>query len=265
MRSVILLACAALLAGCTSISSTRSLGSLQAEFGDLVRSEQACASGDAGAGLGCLGSFDDQFRYVEVQASQAVAALEGSEDRTDRQIGVGLYRLAALASWQAGSGNAAALAASGRALCAELGTARPPRDCALLEVIGYYEQADRFAAEVGRYRAGDPEGRDLSSLAGEFCPQLHDRLVAATQRAEEVPFLEEGVRTYLQRQLRSVREQFLSLHADVLEDVPLGDRPRRPCACDTGSAEPVCEGLDAGVAEVMCIRAALRADPPRCP
>ena len=69
MRKVTLLIALAVLVGCQSIQTTRALGSLQAEYGNLVRTEESCDAGNK-ADEACLGDFPAMYGSIEAQAEE---------------------------------------------------------------------------------------------------------------------------------------------------------------------------------------------------
>ena len=70
---------ATLLSGCPSVQSTRALGTLQAEYGDLVRTENGCQHGPVVDEVSCLSDFQAMYGLIEAQADDALVALAASE------------------------------------------------------------------------------------------------------------------------------------------------------------------------------------------
>lgn len=225
-----LLTAVLVLAGCQSIQTTRALGSLQTEYSDLVRTEAACRA-DKAANEACLGDFPAMYGFIEAQAAEAIAAREGAQTPTEAQITIALYRLAAFAALKSGSGRAADYADRGIALCRDVQVA-PPRDCALLQVVGHYEVVNQYAADVECLIHGSGDcPRSFEQAASDFCPLVYVPLLAATDRARATPLLAESAIAYLDEQPARVRESQQAL-ADALTDgLPFDAQPRKPCEC----------------------------------
>lgn len=230
MWRVTLLITLTALAGCESIRTTRALGSLQTEYGDLVRTEADCEA-DSKATEACLGDFPAIYASIEAEALEAIEARPTDPSPSEQQITIGLYRLAAFAALKSNSGKAAAYGGAGRDLC-EAVQQRPPRDCALLELVGHYEVVNQYAADVDCLRSR-AEGcrRSFAQAATEFCAKVYEPLVAATNEAKATPFLPDSVIAYLDLQPLRARESQQALAARLTKGLAFDARPRDPCRC----------------------------------
>ena len=201
MERVLLIAALLIGTGCQSLQTTRALGSLQAEYGDLVRTEDGCDSGELQGDV-CLADFSAMYGFIENQAAAAIAARPAQQTPGEQQITIALHRLAAFAALKSHSGQAAAHGAAGRALCDALAI-KPPRDCALLEVVGQYEVVNAYAADVQCLRDGASGcARGFESLSDAFCEQVFEPLRTRTGRAKSQYRLPAGVVAYLDAQPR---------------------------------------------------------------
>lgn len=224
------LAATVLLGGCESIATTHALGSLQAEYSDLVRTQAACQRPDA-VEEACLSDFPAMYGLIEVRADGAIKRRGAAATPGERQITIGLYRLAAFAALKADSGNAAAHGAEGRRLCREM-KSPPARDCALLEVVGQYEVVERYAADVNCLaRGGSDCGSTWDAAATEFCPNVYDKLVEKTLAAKSQAHLPQNVSAYLDTQVERTRTSLRALDEHLTHGLTLTQRPRKPCDC----------------------------------
>ena len=182
---------------------------MQTEFGDIVRTQNDCNNA-ATAAEACFGDFETLHGSIELQARAAIEEIKGSTDLGDRQITIGLYRLAAFASLQANTQHASDYADAGSQLCTALGNAEPPRDCALLAVVGQYEVLKAFDADI---RCLDTPGctpnKKAEELASGFC-KTFDTLDRKTTTAQQQALLPASVDTYLGQQVVAAAE---SMHA----------------------------------------------------
>lgn len=272
MRLLMALLTLLFLSSCQSITATRSLASLQTEFGAIVRTQNDCKKNANTAAEACFGDFETMHGSIESQARAAIEEIRGSTDLGDRQITIGLYRLAAFASLQANTQHASDYADAGSQLCAALGNAEPPRDCALLAVVGQYEVLKAFDADVKCL--GTPGcTRDISAdeLASGFC-KTFDTLASKTTTAQKQALLPASVNTYLDRQVVAAVDL---MHAFAAKLTPsnFADQPRKPCDCinlessdpafdtDCGNVPP---GSQMATFKAMCISDNLDATSRNC-
>jgi hypothetical protein len=259
------------LSGCESITATRSLASLQTEFGAIVRTQNDCNKAETAAEA-CFGDFETMHGSIESQARTAIEGIKDSTDLGDRQITIGLYRLAAFASLQANTHHASDYADAGSQLCAALGNAEPPRDCALLAVVGQYEVLKAFDADVRCLGTpGCTPNKNAEELASGFC-KTFDTLASKTTAAQQQALLPATVNTYLGQQVVAAVE---SMHAFAAQLTPsiFGDQPRKPCDCvNLDSTDPafatkcgnVPPGTQMATFKAMCISDNLDATSRNC-
>lgn len=267
MRRLTITAAAALSSACGSITVTHTLGSLQEEFAELVRTEASCESSQR-PDPECLGDFEAMYGSIEQQAGESVGVLSGSADAGDRQIAVGLHRLAAFAAVEARSGKAASHADAGRDLCTSLGNAAPPRDCALLKVVRRYEVLNGFVADVECVRrlgeaACDPSGL---KLVDGFCPDVYVPMLESTAEAKSQPLLPRNVTVYLDNQVERARTTMRALSARLNEGVLPSQRPTSACQCLANRRGENCANLTPEGTKAICIVNSLEpAAGGRCP
>lgn len=232
MWRVTLLTVLTLLIGCQSIRSTRALGSLQAEYSDLVRAESACQQDDA-VSEACLGDFPAMYGFIETQAEEAIEARGAEQTPTEQQTTIALYRLAAFAAVKSNSGKAATHGDRGLILCASL-QVKPPRDCALLQVVGHYEVVNQYALDIDCLITGLGDcPRSAEEAADDFCRVVYRPLVEATEKARTTPFLPDSVDAYLDAQPpRAVASQ-QALADKLTVGLAFDALPRQPCQCIT--------------------------------
>lgn len=261
------------LAGCVSLKSARSLGSLQAEFGDIARTEADCAKPDAFDEV-CLGGFKAMYGLIETQAADTIDTLKNSTDLGDQQITIALYRLAAFASLKADTNKASDYGNAGSTICESLAGAAPPRDCALLGVVGQYEVAEEFANAVICLRTDDCTAKqDPNDLASGYCSNFN-KLMSKTESAKKQPLLPDVVNNYLDQQVARFEISAQSLADHLITGLSLHDIPKKPCECvNLNSDDPAfatdCGNLPAAkrmaTFKAMCIRKSLDETPPNCP
>jgi hypothetical protein len=218
------------LAGCESVRTTRALGSLQTEYGDLVRTEADCQRARK-ANEACLGDFPAIYASIEAEAVEAIEARRAEQALTEQQITIALYRLAAFAALKSKSGEAATYADSGLKLCGTV-QVKPPRDCALLQVVGQYEVINQYAADVKCLIAGSPDcARSFEQAADQFCRDVYKPLLAKTKKAKSVPLLPDSVVAYLDAQPpRAVKSQ-QALASKLTDGLRSDALPTKPCDC----------------------------------
>lgn len=265
------------LAGCPSLESTRALGTLQAEFVDLVRTEDECSGGGAVEQV-CIADFKSMHGLIEAQTVDAINKLKNSKELGDQQITIALYRLAAYASLKADTNNAADYGEGGSNICKVLSSSNtaPPRDCALLEVVGQYEVAEQFADEVNCLRAdGCEPDSDPDTLASGFCAK-YENLVGKTRKAKNQPFLPDIVKSYLDNQVDNFETSMQSLASYLTRGVDFGNFPEQEklCGCADLEEEDLNTTNDCGtlpaasrkaILKAECIRVSLGGSPPTCP
>ena len=260
MSQLSILLFSAVLFALGACSATRSLGTLQAEFGNIVQQQNACATGARKDSPTCLADFAATFAAIEKEALAAAMTLQGSADIGDQQIAIGLYRLAAFASLQSNSDQAATYAAAGRALCASKSlTAAPPRDCALLEVAGQYEVVNEFTGQarcLTENRCPDGITADrpgAANLVDTFCNGVYRPLQTKTAAAKAVEQLPASASAYLDRQLALTRDTMRALHQHVLSGIRPSQWPEDPCACLGDSPGAKCGNLSPAQLKARCI------------
>ena len=261
------------LAGCVSFKTTGSLTSLQTEFGDLVRTQALCKKTDKG-GEECLADFATMHGMIESQALDEIEELKDSKDPGDRQITIALYRLAAFASLKADTNKAADHGEAGSQLCASLANQAPPRDCALLGVVGQYEVAEGFAGSVTCLKtSGCAPAPNAEELANGYCA-IRNNLVNKSETAKQHLLLGDSVVNYIDRQVDNLDTSLATLNAHLRSGMPVADLPRQPCDCITldpadSAFTSKCGRLpDAtrmATFKAMCIRKSLKASPDSCP
>jgi hypothetical protein len=218
------------LAGCQSVRTTRALGSLQAEYSDLVRTEAACQA-DNKTNEACLSDFPAIYGFIEAQAVEAIDARGAEQTLTEQQITIALYRLAAFAALKSNSGTAAAYGDRGLELCGSV-QVKPPRDCALWRVVGHYEVVNQYAADVNCLIAGlGGCQRSFEEAATDFCRMVYKPLIAATDKARVTPFLPESMIAYLDAQPPRARDSQQALAAKLTAGLGFDALPRDPCQC----------------------------------
>lgn len=264
MWKVALLTVLVLMIGCQSIGTTRALGSLQAEYSDLVRAEAACQE-DSTSSEACLGDFPAMYGFIEAQAEEAIDARDTSQTLTEEQITIALHRLAAFAALKSNSGKAATYADRGLALCASV-QVKPPRDCALLQVVGHYEVVNRYAADVDCLLSGLGNcPRSFDEAASDFCRGVYKPLVAATEKARTTPLLADSVAAYLDAQPPRARKSQQALASELTKGLGFDELPREPCQCVAlGASDPrfgeLCGKVTkepAATCKAECVRRAL--------
>jgi hypothetical protein len=261
------------LAGCISINTTRSLISLQTEFGDLVRTQANCNKTNKGDEE-CLADFATMYGLIESQAVAEIEELKNSTDLGDQQITIALYRLAAFASLKADTNKASDYGDAGSQLCASLADKAPPRDCALLGVVGQYEIAETFANAVTCLQTKNcTEKVNAEELANGFCA-TRNSLVRKSEVAKQQLLLSDSVVTYVDRQIANFDSSLATLNSHLRSGLPISDLPGQPCDCITlDPADPAftaqCGQLQdetrMATFKAMCIRKSLKASPPSCP
>ncbi|MEE4192501.1 MAG: hypothetical protein V2I66_13050 [Halieaceae bacterium] len=265
-----LLAITTLLAitGCQAIQTTRALGSLQAEYGDLLRAEEDCKRESQGSEA-CFVHFPSLYGFVESQAADAIAARTAQQTLTEQQVTIALYRLAAFAALKSGSNEVMTYAGPGSALCSAVEYA-PPRDCALLGVVGQFEVANAYARDVTCLAEGRTQcERSFEALATDFCGAVLEPLRTRTDTALQTPHLPDSVVAYLKLQSKLAIESQATLAGTLTQGLGIGDKPRTPCECATPESVP--EGFDLQCGNVTrepmatfraeCVRRALAVDP----
>lgn len=219
-----------LLAGCASIRTTRALGSLQAEYGEIVRTEAACEAGTEASDV-CVGDFPAMYGFIEAQAAEAIEARPAEQALTEQQITIALHRLAAFAALRSNSGNSAAYGDKGKALCASI-QVKPPRDCALLQVVGQYEVVEKYAADVQCLIHDEADcDRTFEAAADEFCRLVYNPLVEKTAAAKADPLLPGFVAKYLDIQVAETRKPQQALAANLTAGLAFDAKPSDPCEC----------------------------------
>jgi hypothetical protein len=250
---------------------------LQSEFGELVRSDQACKKSaeilDPIADP-CFGDISTLYAGIESEALAAIDDIEDSQDLADRQISIALYRLAAFASLKAQTRRAADHGDAGSRLCAELAAAAPPRDCALLNVVGQYEVAEAFARGVQLLQLeNDAAAVDAEQLVSGFCANFNS-LSSKTAAAKQQPYLPATVVAYLDSQVASLKTSMDTLESRLVGNLDLADTPKAACDCInldandpgfTARCGRLPESTRSATFKAMCIRQNLRADQPTCP
>jgi hypothetical protein len=272
MRFFTVLLALLFLSGCTSITATRSLASLQTEFGSIVRTQNDCDNNRSVAEE-CFGDFETMHLSIESQARAAIDQIKDSQDLGDRQIMVGLYRLAAFASLQANTNHAADFANAGSQLCDDLGVAQPPRDCALLAVVGQYEVLKAFDADhrcLGT--PGCTTDKNAEDLVNGFCNNF-DTLVNKTESAQKQPLLPASVNAYLGQQVEAAQKSMNKFAFQLTPKEP-NDQPGKPCDCiKLESSDPTFDAKCGNVPpemrmatfKAMCISDSFDTRPPSCP
>jgi hypothetical protein len=262
------------ITGCPSLTATRSLSSLQTDFGAIVRTQDQCDKASTLTET-CFSDFEAMHADIEIQTIEAINEVKDSVDDSDLQISVALYRLAAFASLKANTNQAAKHGDEGSMVCETLagkGKA-PPRDCALLAVIGQYELVEAFSANVDCLLADDCEtSKTADALASGYC-NIYNKLDSKTESAKQQPLLPIKVSNYLDQRLKQSRKPMQNF-ASKLTPKPVSAEPEKPCDCvemsssDADFAES-CGNLDAttrmATFKAMCISKSLDADEPSCP
>jgi hypothetical protein len=260
------------LAGCISIKTTKSLISLQTEFGDLVRTEADCKKTGKGDEE-CLADFATMHGMIESQAIAEIEELKDSKDEGDQQIKISLYRLAAFASLKADTNMASGYGRSGSELCTSLAEKAPPRDCALLGVVGQYEVVEAFANSVSCLQTNCAPAPNAEELANGFCT-IRKGLISKTETAKLQPLLGVSVVTYLDRQVKSLDTSLKTLDSHLRGGRPISDLPRQACDCITlDPADPAfttkCGQMPVETRmasfKAMCIRKSIKAPSASCP
>lgn len=266
MRNLAVSLVVVLLGACGSVPVTRSLGMLQADFADIVRTEAACSRNEIEEPVLCASDFAAMFGFVEAQADATLDVLGTPTEIGDRQIAVALHRLAAYASLEARSGNAAAHGDAGLALCDALGVAAPPRDCALLQLAGRYEQLNRFVADLTCVQgAGANCPHTKAELVDQYCPVVFRPLAASTETAKAQPLLAASVSGYLDTQVGLARDSMRALSQALIEDLvnaggSVADIPVPACDCFGANPPSTCAGVPTETLEAVCIVASLDRD-----
>jgi hypothetical protein len=260
------------LSGCISIQTTGSLIDLQTGFGELVQTEEKCLKPNSRDET-CLIDFTTMYGDIESQAVDAIEELKGSVDTGDRQVSIALYRLAAYASLKADTNNAATYADAGSQLCADLANAAPPRDCALLKVVGQYEVVEAFdTAATCLFSSACTPGSSAEDVVSGYC-EIYSTLVKKTNAAKQQSLLPKNVSDYLDRQVKGAREAMHSLAFKLTPEDP-ADQPAKPCECVNLDATDPAFTADCGNVQVsarmgtfkaICISDRLAEDPPACP
>jgi len=261
------------LAGCISLKTTKSLSDLQTEFGTLVRTELECKKTPTIPET-CIGDFKTMHGDIETQAVTAIEEIRNSTDLGDQQITVALYRLAAFASLKADTNNASDYGDAGSRLCASLASAAPPRDCALLTVVGQYEVAEAFANDVTCLgTAGCKAEVDGEKLANSYCANF-EILDRKTESAKQQSLLPAVVVKYLDQQVSNFKKSMRSLASHYTTGLTLQNIPQQFCECvtlDPGGQDfaEKCGQLPAttrmATFKAECIRISQEETPPVCP
>lgn len=236
------------ISACSAISTTHTLGSLQEDYRATLETEGACSKG-SGFPEVCMGDFKAQYGLIEYQAKEAIKPQTELHDIGDQQIAIALYRLAAYASLSANSGNAADLADAGIDLCKKTDPP-PPRDCALLTVLGQYEVVEQFGRDVDCTigNACPSGGPTAESLVAGFCSKDYNKLVSKTQSAKTSygTFLSDSVVVYMNEQIEETKDWGMKLTAHITKGIPFDRKPQNPCACARQGASAGSDTLDCG-------------------
>lgn len=271
MRILIILLTLFFITGCLSLTATRSLSSLQTDFGSIVRTQDECENAGTLTET-CFSDFETMHADIESQAVEAINEVKDSADEADQQIAVALYRLAAFASLKANTNHADDYGDAGSMICEALAGKAPPRDCALLAVIGQYELVEAFSANVDCLLADDCEtDKTADTLASGYC-NIYNKLDSKTASAKQQPLLPKKVSIYLDHRLKQSKKPMHKL-AFELTPTPSSAEPRKPCECVTMSSTDAefaesCGNLEASsrmaTFKAMCISKSLDTDEP-CP
>lgn len=231
------------LAGCTSINTTRSLVSLQTEFADLVQIQSNCKNSDKDdrkpgkGGEECLADFTTMHGLIETQAIAEIGKLKESTDPGDQQIKIALYRLAAFASLKADTNKVSDYGDKGSQLCTSLKDKAPPRDCALLLVVGQYEVTEAFANSIDCLKAKNcsknlvaAKKPDAEKLVDSFCA-IRKNLLNKSNIAKQQLLLDDSVAIYIDRQVANLDTSLDTLDAYLRGDVKTSKLPKQPCDC----------------------------------
>jgi hypothetical protein len=236
------------ISGCTAITTTRTLGTLQEDYRAVLETEEACSKG-SGFPEVCMGDFKAQYGSIEYQTETAIKQRTKLSEPGEQQITIALYRLAAFASLSADSGHAARIADEGLALCNNTNPA-PPRDCALLTVLGQYEVVEQFARDVDCTIKGQcGEGRPSEeSLVTGFCKKQYNNLASKTNKARSSfgTFLSRSVIDYMDDQIETTKDHGMRLAAHITKGIPFERKPADPCSCAQQGGSSDNEALDCG-------------------
>ena len=174
-RTVVVLALAAVSAGCSSVS----LIQLDNEWARTYEAQVRAAASEDDL-VATLANFDDQLADLADRAAR-----EGDRAASsDAPTAVGFYRIAALAAWKSGpkrEDRVPELAAKGRRVCASLpaGDASQPRDCAVFRIVEGFALHDREARQIEALAAGRPAAQPLSEPERTQALAAHRQLAAA--------------------------------------------------------------------------------------
>ncbi|RLA44658.1 MAG: hypothetical protein DRR42_20215, partial [Gammaproteobacteria bacterium] len=149
----------------------------------------------------------------------------------------------------------------------------PPRDCALLGVVGQYEVVETFANSVTCLQTGScTPATNAEQLAGGFCA-IRKNLVSKSETAKQQLLLGDSVVTYIDRQIDNLDTSLGTLDAHLRSGLSISDLPRQPCDCMTlDPSDPAfaskCGRLQdetrMATFKTMCIRKSLKKSPPSC-